>query len=74
MAEAFCRAEVSESRAVDGAWVTGCFGRDVVCSDYGGDLSKEAGAYVFWEVGGDVCVRDLGGSGGLPASEEEQSD
>ena len=43
VSEAFRRAEACECRAVDGAWVTDCFGRDVVCSDYGGDLLKEAG-------------------------------
>ena len=74
VSEAFCRAEACKSRDVDGAWVAGRFGRGVVCSDYGGDLLEEAGAEVFWEVGGDIYVRDFGGPWALPASEEEQAD
>ena len=44
VSEAFCRAEICESWAVDGARVTGSFGRGAVCSNYGGDLLGEAGA------------------------------
>ncbi len=71
--EAFCRVEACECRAIYGAWVAGRFRRGVVCSDYGGDLLKEAGAEVFWEVGGDERVWDRGGPWGLPASKEEQA-
>ncbi len=74
VSEAFCRAEACECRAVDGAWVTGRFGRGVVCSDYGGDLLEETGTEVFREVRGDVCVRDRGGPWGLPASKVDQTD
>ncbi len=70
MSEALCRAEACECRAVDGVGVTGSFGRGVDFSNYCGDLLEEAGVEVFREVGGDKCVRDLGGPWGLPASKE----
>ena len=38
-----------------------------------GELLEEAGAEVFWEVGGDECVRNLGGPWGMPASKEERA-
>ena len=50
MAEAFCRSEASERRAVDGAHVAGSFGRSVGNSSYSGDLSAESGAEVVWDV------------------------
>ncbi len=67
VSEAFCRPEAYECRAVNSAWVPGKFGRGVVCSGYGGDLLKEAGAEVFQEVGGDEYVRVRGGPRGLAA-------
>ncbi len=61
-------------RPVYCARVSGWFGRGVVCSGDCGDLLEEAVAEVLWDMEGYKCVRDFGGPGGLPASEEEQAD
>jgi hypothetical protein len=54
VAEAFRGGESCEGWAVDIAWVSGWFGHSIVGADGGGGLLEEAGAEVFWEVGGDV--------------------
>jgi hypothetical protein len=71
--EAFCGGESCEGRAVDMAWISGSFWRGIVGAGDGGGLLKEAGAEVFWEVGGDVGVRDCCGPGGLSACEEKEA-
>ena len=71
--EAFCGGESCEGWAVDRAGVSGWSGRGVVGAGDGGGLLEKAGAEVFWEVGGNVDVRDCCSPGGLSAGEEEES-
>ncbi len=69
VAEAFCRAETCKSSVVDGARVSGRFGRSVTSADNGWDLSEEALSEVRGEVVGDVFSRNGRCPRGLSAGE-----